>query len=123
MTTRAAIEFRLGLVPLKRRHRHGQGRTYTDPRTVAAETAVGLAGRRAMGGRPPAAGEVQLVVIHDHEGGPLPDLDNVVKAVADGLNKIAWVDDRQVSRIIAERRQVARGAGGVLVRVSWEVSS
>jgi crossover junction endodeoxyribonuclease RusA len=34
----------------------------------------------------------------------IPDLDNLIKAVLDGLNGIAWLDDSQVVRIIAERR-------------------
>ena len=32
-----------------------------------------------------------------------PDIDNVVKAVADGLNGIAWVDDRQVVQMLGEK--------------------
>ena len=34
----------------------------------------------------------------------LPDVDNLVKSILDGLNKVAWKDDRQVARIEAERR-------------------
>jgi Holliday junction resolvase RusA-like endonuclease len=32
-----------------------------------------------------------------------PDLDNVIKAIADGSNKIAFHDDSQICRIIAEK--------------------
>lgn len=47
-----------------------------------------------------------------------PDLDNLVKAVADALNKIAWADDGQIVRIEAEKRYV-RGddAEGVTILI------
>jgi len=32
-----------------------------------------------------------------------PDLDNLVKAIKDGLNKVAWVDDSQVIRMEVEK--------------------
>jgi Holliday junction resolvase RusA-like endonuclease len=33
-----------------------------------------------------------------------PDLDNCIKLLMDGLNKIAWVDDAQVVRLTASKR-------------------
>lgn len=33
-----------------------------------------------------------------------PDLDNLIKAVKDGLNGIVWVDDAQVVRVAAEKK-------------------
>lgn len=33
-----------------------------------------------------------------------PDLDNIVKSVKDGLNGIAWLDDAQVTTIVASKR-------------------
>lgn len=120
MTTRAAIEFSLGLVPLKRRHRHGQGRTYTDPRTVAEEAAVALAARVAMGGRAPTAAEVHVVLIHRCDSGQWPDLDNVLKAVKDACNGVVYHDDKQVVRVVMERRRAQKGGAGIDVRMSWE---
>jgi Holliday junction resolvase RusA-like endonuclease len=35
--------------------------------------------------------------------GQTPDIDNLIKAILDGLNGIAWQDDKQVVRVIAER--------------------
>jgi len=31
------------------------------------------------------------------------DLDNICKAISDGLNKVAWLDDRQVAKLEAEK--------------------
>lgn len=33
-----------------------------------------------------------------------PDVDNLVKAILDGLNKLAWADDSQIVRISAEKK-------------------
>lgn len=33
-----------------------------------------------------------------------PDLDNIVKSILDGLNRVAYTDDRQVTSIIAVKR-------------------
>lgn len=33
-----------------------------------------------------------------------PDIDNVAKAILDALNGIAWVDDKQVVRLVAYKR-------------------
>jgi Holliday junction resolvase RusA-like endonuclease len=33
-----------------------------------------------------------------------PDLDNVVKAIKDGCNKVAWKDDSQVIDLVAKKR-------------------
>jgi Holliday junction resolvase RusA-like endonuclease len=32
-----------------------------------------------------------------------PDLDNVAKAVLDACNGVAWIDDRQVVRLVVEK--------------------
>lgn len=37
-----------------------------------------------------------------------PDIDNVLKSILDGLSKIAFVDDRQVSMIVMTRRYALR---------------
>ena len=35
---------------------------------------------------------------------PVGDLDNKIKAITDGLNGVAYVDDKQINKIDAERR-------------------
>lgn len=79
----------------KRRARHGKGRTYSDPRTVAYEHAVGLACRAAMTG-PPASGDVALWCLFEQRDARRMDGDNAYKAIADALNGVAYDDDRQV---------------------------
>lgn len=44
------------------------------------------------------------------------DVDNVAKAVLDGLNKVLWRDDRQVLRLVSEKH-VDRAKPRVEVRV------
>lgn len=46
-----------------------------------------------------------------------PDLDNVVKLVLDALNGVAYRDDKQVQRFMADRYWATEEGPGVLVRV------
>jgi Holliday junction resolvase RusA-like endonuclease len=39
--------------------------------------------------------------------GPAPDIDNCLKALLDGMNKIAYTDDSLVRRVSCERKDVA----------------
>lgn len=43
-------------------------------------------------------------------------MDNCVKSIVDGLNKVAYVDDRQVVRILAERKCDPAERAEVVVR-------
>ena len=97
-------------------------RTYTDDATAAYENLVALAAKRAMdeAGMEPIAEPCSVYVraefevpksvsakkrraMLDGEIEPTkkPDLDNVLKAVLDGLNKVAFVDDVLVTHIHA----------------------
>ena len=49
------------------------------------------------------SGSVGVTVKFYLYGLRLPDIDNLIKAVFDGLNGVAWADDRQVVRVTAER--------------------
>ena len=44
-----------------------------------------------------------------------PDLDNCIKLLMDGLNKLAWVDDSQVVRLIASKRYAAAPQTEVII--------
>lgn len=94
------------------------GRVYTPKETVSFERTVG---QIAMQHFPaPITGPVRLTVIatfappaswskkktaaliwqpHTQR----PDLDNCLKAIADGLNRIAWADDGQVAEVVAKK--------------------
>jgi len=58
----------------------------------------------------PVVGPVEVegvVYIHGLREG---DADNYAKTILDGLNGVAWVDDRQVRRLIIEKRKVDTAA-------------
>jgi Holliday junction resolvase RusA-like endonuclease len=103
------ITFRIDIEPRgKGRPRFGNGRTFTDPKTRAYETAIGFAARVAMAGRAALEGPVHLHVTAfmpmpkkmpaDRRGAPTtkPDADNILKALADSCNGIVWKDDAQI---------------------------
>lgn len=88
----------------KDRPRLGQGKVYTPQQTVEQENQHGWkfkAGARGVRFPKPKLVGVELTF---YMGKTRPDLDNLVKLVLDGLNKVAYDDDIQVAQIIAERR-------------------
>lgn len=93
-------------------------RQYTPERTSRYENLVKLAAQQQMGAVPPLEGPISLTVCAVFaipaswsnrkraaaDGMPVtkrPDLDNVVKAIKDGLNGVAWADDSQVAVLTA----------------------
>lgn len=104
----------------------GRARLYTPARTAAYEGLVALAARAAMAGRPLLEGAVALNVHADCPvpaswsrkrqaealAGSLmpttkPDADNLLKAICDGLNGVAWRDDVQVVDLRVRKRYAA----------------
>lgn len=48
-----------------------------------------------------------------------PDIDNIVKAVFDGLNSVAWLDDKQITDLSAKKRYTGENdMPSVIVRVT-----
>lgn len=95
-----------------------QGHIYTPEETVSFERIVGQIALPLFPA--PITGPVRLTVVSTFEPAPSwskkkraehlhrphcnkPDLDNCIKAIKDGLNRIAWVDDSQVCDIVARK--------------------
>lgn len=91
----------------KGRPRFGKGRTYTPAKTVAFEEHVSLVSRQAMKGRPPTTAPVRVVALFEQVKRTRSDLDNLLKALLDGMGPV-FVNDSQVVEI---RARVNRGAG------------
>lgn len=103
-----------------------RARMFTDSKTVSYENLVKLAASRALGDRAPFEEPLSVTVsvrmvppasdsgrkreaklsgqVHPTK---LPDLDNVVKAVLDGCNKVAFRDDALVVRLVASKAYAA----------------
>ena len=103
-----------------------RARMYADSKTVSYENLVKMAASQALAGRAPL--DVPLTVSVTVRMTPaasssakkrasmlagemaptkLPDLDNVVKAVLDGCNKVAFRDDALVVSLIARKQYAA----------------
>ena len=95
-----------------------QGRMYTPKETVSFERQVGQIALDHFS--QPIAGPVRLTVYATFEPAKSwakkkraahmhtphtqkPDLDNCLKAIKDGLNRIAWADDSQVAEVVARK--------------------
>jgi len=95
---------------------------YTPERTARYERHVRDECQLAMDGRRPYDGAVDLTLRiympipvswpkdkrEDAAAGVVlpatrPDLDNVIKAVTDGMTGVAWLDDAQIVRILARK--------------------
>lgn len=100
------IKFELPLVPVaKARPRIGKWGAYTPAKTARFERAVRNVASRFAPSRP-FSGAVSLTVtfvmkapqrrVRD-EPTSRPDIDNLVKSVADALNGMFWLDDAQIT--------------------------
>lgn len=103
--------------------RNGHVAHYTPDKTARYENLVKLAAQQAMAEVAPIDGAVALTVraffsipkswsLKKQRSAALgeimhtkrPDLDNVVKAIKDGANGVAWKDDSQVVDVRASKR-------------------
>jgi Holliday junction resolvase RusA-like endonuclease len=114
--------------------RGGFVKLYTDAKTASYENLVSLVASRALDGRTPFTGPLEVFIdvritppascskkrrqalLDGREAiyGKF-DLDNQVKAILDGCNKIAFVDDKQIVRLYAEK--IAAESPGATVEI------
>jgi Holliday junction resolvase RusA-like endonuclease len=90
------------------------GHVYTDKSTREYETAVAEAYQSSNGPRFDGPVQITLNVYSnyadvtiesiDNESKLRGDLDNYIKSILDGLNKVAYLDDKQVYAIKANKR-------------------
>lgn len=86
------------------------------------EQAIGWGAKQA-GVRVEESRGVRLSILYCHHGRKRKDLDNIMKVVMDGLNGVAWRDDRQIEELFVQPQSVAKDAQvGLLltIRVSIE---
>lgn len=73
----------------------GKMHTYTEPRIQAYQNEIGWRAREVMSGHPPFEGDLSLNCVFTRGNRLVVDLDNLCKAVCDGMNGIVQVDDSQ----------------------------
>lgn len=115
--------------------RGGFTQLYTPEKTVSYESRVAFAGHQAMAGQPVLEGAVVVsldirvqvpaswskkkqaaALAGELHPTTKPDIDNVEKAIFDGLNGVTWKDDVQVVRVTKAKRY--GGSPGVEVSIA-----
>lgn len=96
----------------KERPRTARGRTYTPPKTEAAELLVAAHVRKAFDEPAPVTSAVVVGGAFYREGWVRCDLDNLVKLVLDAMNGLVYTDDFVVMRHEFDlHRGVPKGEG------------
>jgi len=96
----------------KGRPRFARGRAYTDKKTLDAEQRIADAYKGPFFNGPVSVSctfskkrTVVTITDLDEEICPLTaDLDNLCKTVKDGLNGVAYADDRYVQKLVARKK-------------------
>lgn len=110
-------------------------RMFTPAKTLAYEGLVAHCGAAAMAGRALIEGPVELRLVIECQvpaswskrkqaqalAGEIlpttkPDVDNVIKAIGDGLNGVVWRDDVQVTDVITRKRYAEKPQVRVTIR-------
>lgn len=120
--------------------RGGFARMHTDARTASYEGLVALAAQAALAGREQLSGPLQVEVVArltpaaslsarkrdallaGRWAPKKPDLDNVVKAVLDGCNGVAFADDVTVCRLVTDKVYAATAGVDVTLTPLAEIT-
>lgn len=98
-------------VPAVRMTQRGKYINQQAQRYLDYKSQVGWAGKTAIK-KPIPKGRYASVTMQFYIcGGQTPDIDNLIKAILDGLNGIAWEDDKQVVGVHAARFSAASKDG------------
>jgi crossover junction endodeoxyribonuclease RusA len=100
----------------KERPRFANRHAYTPEKTAKAEEVVGWQFRRAAPRHKPGPGSYGVTAVFFCGSKTGRDVDNMLKLVLDGLNKVAWADDVQVTEVSA--RKVAAAPATARTEVS-----
>ena len=93
-----------GRPQVKQRPRVGKNKAvYTPSRTVAFENEIGWTAKQYF--KRPMMGDLEIdIKLYFKDRRSIGDIDNYGKAVLDGLNKIAYLDDKQICKQTIERK-------------------
>ena len=73
-------------------------------RYLAYKEAVGWKAKEAMGSRKPTEEHLLVEIWFYIAGRKICDIDNLAKSIMDGMNKIVYLDDKQVVDLVVHRR-------------------
>lgn len=86
----------------KARPRLGKGgHVYTPARTKQYEELVAWKTKEVI--KEPFTGNIAIYIKVYVKNNVFPDLDNIAKSILDGMNKVAYHDDKQVSCLVIQR--------------------
>lgn len=113
----ADIQMTLEIAPVawQRVKRGRSGHAYVPTKTRDFKAAIGILGK-AKYNRPPLNCPIKVSAIFylnkpkkglfPHHPAVIPDLDNYVKALCDGLNGVLWTDDSRICSFSVSKRYV-----------------
>jgi Holliday junction resolvase RusA-like endonuclease len=104
--------------------RHNRMMHIPDPQTKVFETSIKTIAQLKWGSREMLLGPIRMTLLFNlskppkgkkgskmKEPATTPDLDNLIKAVTDALNRIAYRDDAQICEISAKKVYVEKNPG------------
>jgi Holliday junction resolvase RusA-like endonuclease len=100
----------------KQSYRAVKGGGYTDPKVKAWQETISWNARDAVHMQEWYTGDLEVSLLFVLPDNRRKDLDNLSKAVLDGMNGIVYADDKQITRLVLEKQ--VGGEPGVLIEVT-----